>query len=287
MWGDAYQPELSLSGGEALIALILGKVQLVEIDAHERFQPLLPALYRLFDARLPIAFWLIGGSGKDSNRVALGAVRTYTQPWWWSGAADRGERVFTYKNWLGAAAAGRSFVTNGPLLYLSVGSRQGDSSGGTIQSVPEASPLQITLRARSLEPIYCLQLLANGEVIAESSPSGTPCAATLEIEHVLPRGGWLAARCSSSHNSGLYPTLPLFAHTSPVFIRNQDRQNALTLAARTALRADVLQTRDWIERTGSFQNPRSRIHLLRLADRALRLLDPQLSFSETETILDE
>jgi hypothetical protein len=287
VWGDAYQPELSLPGGEALIALILGKVQLVEIDARERSQSFLPALYRLFDARLPTAFWLIGGSGKDSNRVALGTVRTYTQPWWWAGAADRGERVFTYKNWLGAAAAGRSIVTNGPLLYLSVWSRQSDSPGGTIQSAPEGSLLQITVSARCLEPIDCLQLLANGEVIAEASPSGIPCAATLEIEHVLPGGGWVAARCLSSHSSGLYHSLPLFAHTSPVLIRNNDRRHARTLSARTALRAEVLQTRDWIERAGRFQNPGSRMHLLRLADRALRLLDPDLSFSGIETILDE
>ena len=49
---------------------------------------------------------LFDASGKETNGVALGAMRTYAQ--------SSGE--FTYTNWIEAVRAGRTYVSNGPLL---------------------------------------------------------------------------------------------------------------------------------------------------------------------------
>ena len=46
----------------------------------------------------------------ESNRVLLGSPRTY--------ARLQAGQEFTYKAWIEAVRAGRTFVTNGPLLVV-------------------------------------------------------------------------------------------------------------------------------------------------------------------------
>ena len=78
----ARQPDLEVCGeaadvGEALVAAILGKVDAIEVGGRPRKQPLLPWVYRLWNAGFLVP--LVGGSGKDSNRVPLGRPRTYAR----------------------------------------------------------------------------------------------------------------------------------------------------------------------------------------------------------------
>ena len=99
VWVDAFN-EMPL-GGEALVAAILGKIDAIEITA---FSPLMMEwVDRLWNAGFPIP--LIGGSGKDSNATALGATRTYAQ-------LRHGE-AFSYKAWIEAVRAGRTYLTDG------------------------------------------------------------------------------------------------------------------------------------------------------------------------------
>ena len=99
VWVDAFS-EMPL-GGEALVAAILGKIDAIEITS---FSPsLLEWIDRLWNAGFPIP--LIGGSGKDSNATALGATRTYAQL--------RDGEAFSYKAWIEAVLAGRTYVSDG------------------------------------------------------------------------------------------------------------------------------------------------------------------------------
>src|SRR5262245_5697070 len=109
VWCDAYRSEFGLLGGEALIAAILGRIDAVEIDSRPRGQPFLPVWYRLLNAGVQLA--LVGGSGKDSNRMATGAMRTYTLlPGQSRNLGD----------WVEQTRLGRTCVTNGPLLEFQV-----------------------------------------------------------------------------------------------------------------------------------------------------------------------
>ena len=74
VWTDAFRQDRGVLGGEALAQLLLGGVDAIEFDAHARPQPLLPWVYKLWDAGVRVP--LVGGSGKDSNRVPVGAMRT-------------------------------------------------------------------------------------------------------------------------------------------------------------------------------------------------------------------
>src|SRR5439155_1121406 len=60
-----------------------------------------------------------GPRGKQSNGTVLGVMRTYAQV----------SEEFSYKTWIEAVRAGRTFVTNGPLLFLSVNDQQPTTAG--------------------------------------------------------------------------------------------------------------------------------------------------------------
>ncbi|AMV23663.1 hypothetical protein VT84_04575 [Gemmata sp. SH-PL17] len=77
VWVDAFEPAGGITGGEALVAAILGKIDAIEVCAKPRKSPLMPWVYRLWDAGVMVP--LVGASGKDSNTVPLGAMRTYAR----------------------------------------------------------------------------------------------------------------------------------------------------------------------------------------------------------------
>ncbi len=177
VWCDAFRE--GLPGGEALVALILGKIDAIEFDAKPRSTPFLPWIYRLWNAGFVVP--LVGSSGKDSNRGTVGGVRGY--------AAVSRE----------ATPSAVNYVTNGPLLRFSV------------------SDNRVTAFAESITPFEKLEIVANGEVIASvPATAGDRHTASLEVEH--PAAGWVAARAIGGAGSILYPDQPAFAHTSAVVI---------------------------------------------------------------------
>ena len=241
VWCDAYRPESGLPGGEALVNAILGNVDAIEFDARDRKSPLLPTWYQLLNAgiRLPI----VGGSVKDSNRIATGSVRTLT----------RASVNPTYADWIECVRRGETVVTNGPLLDLQV-------SG-------PGPKLQITVAAASVVPFDRLELIVDGEVVVcESAVTGDVVTARFEIEKVL-EGGWIAARCWGPPKSDLYPQSPVFAHTSPIFFETTGVSQKRADAVKRFLR-EVAAVRQWVERDGRFANPRRKEHLLSLCDAA-------------------
>jgi len=191
--------------GEPLVDLLLGQVDAFEID-HFEDSPCdaLALWYELL--RLGLRVPLAGASGKDSNGIALGTLRTYVR-------LTPGEDV-TCSGWIEGLRAGRSFVTNGPLLLFSV---NGQAPGSVVQTT--ASQVHIQARASSLAPFDSLAMVCNGEVLAEAAPTGTPAAATLDIDVPIPSSCWLAARCLGQ---GLVHHRPanqrVFAHSGPIYV---------------------------------------------------------------------
>src|SRR5207237_291298 len=65
VWVDAFEPAGGLVGGEALVAAVLGKIDAVEVSPEPRKTPLLPWVYRLWDAGFRVP--LVGASGKHRS----------------------------------------------------------------------------------------------------------------------------------------------------------------------------------------------------------------------------
>ena len=176
------------AGGEAVVALLLGKIDAVEVDDRPRKVPLLPWYYRLLDLGLRVP--LVGASGKDSNATPLGRVRTY---------ARVGEPL-TLGGWVEAVRAGRCFATAGPLLTFT------------------AEHHLVRATAASRTPFDRLEVVADGEVIASAVPAveGGRWSASVGREWSLPTtSGWLAARTVGTGGG--------FAHTAPVPVVVPDR----------------------------------------------------------------
>lgn len=169
------------------------------------------------------------GTDKMTTFVTVGANRVFA----------RVEGEFTYENWIRALRAGRTFVTNSPLLSFSVNEREAgatlhfDSANGKIAEVHAAAESQL--------PYDRLEIVANGAVIAQASPGGPRHRAEIHLEHPVRRSCWLAARVcedldgyrrrgldfqavhapQGTRLSDYYGTRrpeTVFAHSSPVYV---------------------------------------------------------------------
>jgi len=119
------------------------------------------------------------------------------------------EGKFTYDSWIGGLRAGRTFVSNGPLLEFRVNGR---GPGATLRA---AGPLKVVARALSRVPFERLEIVQDGAVVAAQAAVGQR-EARLEREITVESSGWIAARVAGSTLTRTGFTV--FAHTGPVYI---------------------------------------------------------------------
>ena len=119
---------------------------------------------------------------------------------------------FEYGQWLDALKQGRTFITNGPALSLTV---QGRDPGDEIEASP-GEKLSTLVTWKSHYPVARADVVFNGRVVAgESFPQGSR-EGRLELDVAVPSDGWIAARLSGSVRDSF--DQPVFAHTSPVYV---------------------------------------------------------------------
>lgn len=117
---------------------------------------------------------------------------------------------FSYDSWIAGLRAGRTFVSNGPLLELSV---NGNPPGASFDA---SERVHVRARAISRLPFDRLQIVQDGAIVAEQ-PAVDRREAILEREIPVEQGGWLAARVESSAKT--HALWGVFAHSSPVYYR--------------------------------------------------------------------
>jgi TolB protein len=159
--------------------------------------------YHLLNLGWPVA----ATSGSDVmlnfyRTMAAGSTRTYVHT---GDAAD-------FDSYLDGLKAGRSFVTNGPLIEFTVdGSMPGDVTAADGSATWD-------LRLRSAVEVTSLEILVNGQVVETIDVSGDPTR-DLSGTVALPDGGWVAARVVGPATTA-WPGMDsyAFAHASPVWI---------------------------------------------------------------------
>jgi hypothetical protein len=237
--------------GEALAAMVLGKIDAFEVGPGADFAGSSYQLYyRLLNRGLrPV---LVGGSGKDSNAVPLGAVRTY--------ARLLSEQKLEPATWIEAVRAGRTFVTNGPILSLSAA----DQGPGNTLTVEPGTEVPIHAQVRSALPIESIEVLAGGKVVAAAKPSGEQRSVELQTALVCDRSTWIAARCCGPTGQQ--------AHTTPIHLQVPG-QPMLPSGEQTApLMAVLERTLDWVNHRANCPTERQRRHLQEILDEALARL---------------
>jgi hypothetical protein len=235
---------------EILADLVLGKVDALEIEPTENeLSDALADWYGLLNCGLRVS--LVAGSGKDSNQVVLGSMRTY--------ARIQPGAEFTYKNWIEAVRAGRTFITNGPLLSFTV---NGQDPGATVTLPPTTSTVRVRAHARNMVPFEELQLLAHGAVIARTAASGSPASALLEIDVSCQESGWMAARCRGElQPSARSAELPVFAHSAPIYLEVEGRPRPPDAAGISKLFGHLDEGLAWVQREGRFEDDHQRENL--------------------------
>ena len=211
-------------GMETPVAIALGLVDALNVS--DGFPVEYDWYYRFLDCgfRLPVStgtdWWEY-----DHNRVFVQVA---------------GE--FTYDSWLDGLRAGRTFITNGPLLELSVNGM----GPGTVLRKPRR--VRVTARAISRVAFERLELVHDGEVVSEKSSSDGRSAA-IEWEGPVKRSGWVAARIGGNARTSTGYTV--FAHTNPVYL-DTGRDSARRQAAAAALTSGIEESVRFIRKNFRF-----------------------------------
>jgi TolB protein len=183
---------------------ILGDVQALEIACLWTDEVgTAEVWYHLLNLGWPVA--ATAGSDVMMNfyrTMAPGTTRTYVRV---------GEEA-DFDAYLEGLKAGRSFVTNGPMIDFAV---DGVGPGG---SVPAGGTVEWTLELRTAVEVSRVEVMVNGEV-AWSGDAGPGTAQSFSGTLEIPGGGWIAARVLGPPTTG-WPAMDsyAFAHASPVWI---------------------------------------------------------------------
>ena len=139
---------------------------------------------RLWYRYLNCGFRLTATAGTDkmTTFVTVGANRVFA----------RIDGDFTYQGWIDALKAGRTFITNSPILSFTV---NGQEPGATLHvDSKRTKVLRIQAAAESQLPYHTLEIVVNGQVVAQASPSGSRFRAEIHLEHPVNGSCWVAAR---------------------------------------------------------------------------------------------
>ena len=216
-------------GMEAPVAAAMGKV-----DAFNLFDPYwndveYDVYYRMLNAgaRLP--------ASTGSDWFVCSGNRVYAH----SGGP------FDYESWLQALTSGRTFITNGPALDLSVD----DQAPGAEVEATGDRPISVVVTGKSHYPVHRVEIVSNGAVVAaEFFPEGST-EWRLEADLVTETDGWVAARVSSDARDSYFQ--PIFAHASPVYIKaGGDGPHRLEAARRFV--AEIDDSLELIAKRGRF-----------------------------------
>jgi hypothetical protein len=246
VWCNPFEETLK-NGGEALVALILGKVDAIELSAQPRKVPFLPMLYRLWSAGLHVP--LVGSSAKQSNKTVLGAMRT----------------VVEGKDWIESVRTGATYITNEPMLTWLISKNHVDA---VLRSPMELDlQLELIVDGQVAKSVKIVERVARegGASFSFWSDSDAPY---VELTTEIPADArWAALRCTSRDGKA-------FAHTS-IISKNDSPRDPKAVAG---LLNYLQQTEDWINNETHFANPkRKQQHLDRIAQAREKLSENPLA----------
>jgi hypothetical protein len=224
------------NGMEAPVATALGK-----LDAFNLFDPYwMDPEYDLWYLMLNCGFRLPASTGSDWFICSANRVYAYTG------------REFAYADWMEALQGGRTFIGNGPAIFLDV---EGQGPGATVICEPN-NMLTVTASWQSHYSVERVEIVWNGQVIASRALSGAEAkTGELTIRHVAAADGWLAARLSSYVRDSFFQ--PVFAHTSPVYVTTGQRAPEQADAASFFVRS-LDGALEWVKHKGKYRNDTQR-----------------------------
>ncbi|HEX9348617.1 MAG TPA: CehA/McbA family metallohydrolase [Gemmatimonadales bacterium] len=197
---------------ELPVDVALGKVDYLEVMGYSDHLITSEIWYRLLNCgfRLPAAAGTDAFPNFASLRGPPGLVRVFVH----SGAK------LDHKSWLAGLKAGRTFVTNAPLLEFSLA---GHGVGDEVRLPAGIPQLKAIVRLRSSVPIDHVEIIGNGRVVATVPLDSDRTTANDTVSVPVNGSGWFVLRAYSDRAEmpvlDLYP----FASTSPIYVRVGDQ----------------------------------------------------------------
>ncbi|MFN0171748.1 MAG: CehA/McbA family metallohydrolase [Bryobacteraceae bacterium] len=233
------------------VDLALGAMDVLDVMSQGDEEAVLPYWHRLLNCglRCPIS------AGTDTFLNVMyfllpGGNRVYA----------RVEAPLTYQKWIDSFRQGRSFATNGPLLFLTVNGRE---AGDELRFRSGPVEVKVDATATSQTPMERLDIIRNGTVVASVQASGDRQSLRFSGKVSLDGSGWVAARVDGPGHRLVTNDKRLFAHTSPVYCTIGDQ--------RIAVKADAQFFVGWIDRLiadvetkGRFTDPAHRQDVIRV-----------------------
>ncbi|MGH7567404.1 MAG: CehA/McbA family metallohydrolase [Gemmatimonadales bacterium] len=190
------------------VDVALGKVDYLEVMGYSDHLITSQIWYRLLNC----GFRLPAGAGTDafpnfaSLRGPPGLVRVYV----------RVGPTLDHPRWLAGIRAGKTFVTNGPLLEFTLGARE---IGDELRLPASGARLAAHVVLRSNVAVDHLELVGNGRVVASLPLAGDRTRVDTTFSVTPTASGWYVVRAWSERPRTPILDLYPFASTSPIFVQ--------------------------------------------------------------------
>ena len=215
---NARDPFLAAYSAKALpVDVALGKID--SLDINGSYDGTVPLWHRLLNCgfRVPAS----AGTDVFLNRLRgrlPGGDRAYV----------RLDGAFSYDAWVKGLKAGRSFVTNGPMLEFTANGR---FLGDTI-ALAAPGDVRVQANAEAAVALSRIEVVHNGVVVAVREVDASARSARLDQTVRIQKTGWLGAR--------VYGPGGAQAHTSPIYVQ--------VSAERASSKEDATYFLEWIDR---------------------------------------
>jgi hypothetical protein len=259
-YGGERDPLAADLGGAkgAMVDAALGTTDAVEWSAAGRsgFFP----MYAMWNNGLKVT--AVGGEDSISNlhmSKLVGSQRTYV----FTGARGRDMHA-----WLDGMRAGRAFVTNGPLVELTV---DGMLPGETVNVPSGGRPLSVHVQVRSIVPLEKVTLYFNGQPVEEIPLTSDRKAAQFQKALPATKSGWYHVRAEGAPGDrGPLDTSYPQGFTNPVWVIVENRPIRDRASAEYSLKwIDKLQT--LAEAWPGWRSPKEKQHVYAQFDEARKV----------------
>ncbi len=133
-----------------------------------------------------------------------------------------------YAAWASGVRRGEVLLTNGPLLEFSA---NGQRWGASVSWSGDSHDVQGRAEAAYFRPIESIEIVRNGEIVAQQRGDGAAQQLRLDFRFELNESSWIAARVTAQSTEGE----PLIqAHTNPIYFQ-RDSQPVSVHSAQQAL----------------------------------------------------
>jgi hypothetical protein len=250
----ANAPNFEALGGAGMhelpVDLALGQIDAMDVVSNLDEFAAMELWYRLLNCGFRLAI----SAGTDSftniaDHYTPGGGRVYVHA---------GKRL-DYAEWIRNYKRGRSFASNGPVIFFTV---DGKEPGDEIK-FPDQAPRKVRVKAtvRSLVPVDKVEVVVNGRPVVSQKD--------LVVDREIPieRSSWIAVRAIGPWHRLILNDAQTFAHTGPVYVSLG--------AQKIASREDSQFYIDWIDKLiaqvnqrGRFSTPERKQDVIELCRRA-------------------